>query len=115
MKPKARILHNPRCSTSRKALDWLEAHGIEAEIVEYLRTPPTREELQAILRKMKATPADLIRKKEKLYAELNLDRASDDQLLDAMVAHPILIERPVVILGRRAALARPLDNLDSLL
>lgn len=115
MKPKATILHNPRCGTSRKALAWLGEHGFQAEIVEYLQSPPSRAELVEILRKLKISPAALIRKKEKLYAEFDLQNAPDDRLIDAMVDHPILIERPVVILGDRAVLARPVENLASLL
>jgi arsenate reductase (glutaredoxin) len=109
------ILHNPRCSTSRKALELLHDRGIEPVIVEYLKDPPTADEIRAILKKLKASPRELIRKKEALYRELNLDSADDDALIDAMAAHPILIERPVVIRGARAALGRPLDNIDALL
>lgn len=109
------IFHNPRCSTSRKGLELLQSRGIEPEIVEYLKTPPTREELVEVLTKMKASPRDLIRKKEKLYAELGLENASDEALLDAMAEHPVLIERPVVIKGKKAALGRPLESIEEIL
>lgn len=109
------IFHNPRCSTSRKGLELLQSRGIEPEIVEYLKTPPTREELVDVLKKMKASPRDLIRKKETLYKELALESASDDALLDAMAEHPVLIERPVVIKGEKAALGRPLEAIEAIL
>jgi arsenate reductase (glutaredoxin) len=109
------LLHNPRCSTSRRALALLQERGIDPLIVEYLKDPPTAGEIRDILKKMKASPRDLIRRKESLYRELGLDSADDKTLIEAMAAHPILIERPVVIRGARAALGRPLDNLESLL
>jgi arsenate reductase len=112
---KVTIFHNPRCSTSRKALDLIRSRGIEPEIVEYLKNPPTREELIEVLDKLKASPGDLIRKKEKLYAELDLEGASNEALIDAMVEYPILIERPVVIKGKKAALGRPLESIERLL
>lgn len=109
------ILHNPRCSTSRKGLEFLRSRGVEPEIVEYLKDPPTRDELAGILKKMKASPRDLIRKKEKLYKELDLADATDEQLLDAMAEYPILIERPIVMKGKKAALGRPVEAIEDIL
>lgn len=109
---KVTIWHNPRCSTSRKTLSLLDQHGLDPEIVEYLVTPPGEAELKSILKKLRMRPRDLMRRKEPIYKELGLDSESlsDDQLVKAMAAHPILIERPVVIYGARAALGRPPEN-----
>lgn len=111
------IYHNPRCSTSRKTLDLLRERGEHPEIVEYLKTPPTKAQLKKILKRMNARPRDIVRTKEPLYKELGLDDpgTTDEALLDAMVAHPILIERPIVVKGDRAALARPISNVEEIL
>ncbi len=103
------IYHNPRCSKSRQTLALLEEKGIEPEIVRYLDTPPSAEELKAILAKLGIGPRDLMRTKEKVYRELGLDDPSldDEALIEAMVANPILIERPIVVSGKKAALGRP--------
>jgi len=103
------ILHNPRCSKSRQTLELLKEKGVEPVIVEYLKDTPTQAELTEIVRMLKITPRGLMRKKEAPYKELGLDDPSltDDQLIAAMVANPVLIERPIVISGGRAALGRP--------
>lgn len=103
------IYHNPRCSKSRTTLQLLEARGIKPKIVEYLQTPPTTAELKAILKELGLKPRDLMRKNEPLYAELRLkDRDLDDEALIAlMVKNPILIERPIVVAGGKAAIGRP--------
>ncbi len=103
------IDHNPRCSKSRETLKLLEARGIEPKIVDYLKTPPSASEIKAILKKLGLKPRELLRKGEPLYAELGLkDRQlSDDQLIALMVANPILIERPIVVSGSKAAIGRP--------
>jgi arsenate reductase (glutaredoxin) len=104
------IYHNPRCSKSRETLKLLRERGVEPDIVEYLKTPPDRQTLEHILQLLGLEPRDLMRRKEKEYKELGLNdpSLSRDQLIDAMVAHPKLIERPIVIKdGRRAALGRP--------
>lgn len=111
----ARILHNPKCSTSRKTLDLLRDNGIEPEIVLYLKTPPTRAELAKMIRDAGIDVRSAVRKRESLYAELNLASADDDALLDAMVEHPILIERPFVVTDKGTRLARPLDNVREIL
>lgn len=106
------IYHNPRCSKSRATLTLLQDKGIDPKIVEYLKTPPSRAELARILEGLGMEPRDLMRQKEAPYAELNLaDRElSRDALIDAMVANPVLIERPVVVNDGRYALGRPPEN-----
>jgi arsenate reductase len=103
------VYHNPRCSKSRDALKIVEGRGIRPEVVEYLKTPPSVQELKAILAKLGMRPRDLMRRKEAAYKELGLDdpALSDDALVAAMVANPLLIERPIVVNGDRAALGRP--------
>ena len=103
------IYHNPRCSKSRATLQLLESRGIEPKIVEYLETPPSAGELKALLEKLGMKPRDLIRKGEPRYAEFGLkDRQlGDDALIALMVANPVLIERPIVVAGGRAAIGRP--------
>ncbi len=103
------IYHNPRCSKSRQTLALLEEQGLVPRVVEYLKTPPTAAELKAILNKLGLKPRDLVRQGEPRYAELGLkDRdVDDDTLIDLMVANPILIERPIVVRGNKAAIGRP--------
>ncbi|GAA5189733.1 arsenate reductase (glutaredoxin) [Ferrimonas gelatinilytica] len=101
------IWHNPRCSKSRQTLALLEEKGITPAIVRYLETPPTRSELERVLSLLQYSPRQLMRTKEALYKELDLAEASDDALIEAMLANPKLIERPVVIHQERAALGRP--------
>ena len=112
-----RIYHNPKCSTSRKVLEALRESSEEPEIVEYLKTPPTKAELKGMLKRMKMRPRDLLRKKEALYMELGLDeeKKSDEQIIDAMLAHPILIERPIVITKKGVRLARPPERVNEIL
>ena len=111
----ARIYHNPKCSTSRRTLDLLRDNGIEPEIVQYLKTPPTRAELAAMIKDAGIDVRTAVRKREAQYSELNLADASDDELLDAMAAHPILIERPFVVTGKGTRLARPIDTVHDIL
>ncbi|MBL3527650.1 MAG: arsenate reductase (glutaredoxin) [gamma proteobacterium endosymbiont of Lamellibrachia anaximandri] len=103
------IFHNPRCSKSRQTLQLLKDNGVEPEIVEYLKTPPNRDTLEQVLDMLGMEPRDLMRKKESEYKENNLadPSLSRDQLIDAMIAHPKLIERPIVIKNGKAALGRP--------
>lgn len=103
------IYHNPECSKSRQTLALLEERGIEPEVVEYLQSPPAAMELKAILEKLGMSPRDLMRKKESEYTDLDLDNPdlTKDQLIDLMIQHPILIERPVVLANGKAALGRP--------
>lgn len=101
--------HNPRCSKSRAALELLEGRGLSPTIVRYLETPPTAAELESLVKKLDIAPRQLLRTGEDEYKQLNLADAglSDGQLIDAMVAHPRLIERPILIAGDRAAVGRP--------
>lgn len=109
------IYHNPKCSTSRKTLDLLRDNGIEPEVVQYLKTPPTRAELAKMIKDAGIDVRTAVRKKEALYTELGLADASDDELLDAMVEHPILIERPFVVTAKGTRLARPIDSVREIL
>lgn len=107
------IFHNPRCSKSRQTLQLLRDKGIEPEIIEYLKTPPTADQLRQILDKLGMKPRELMRKKEAEYKENNLadESLSDDELIAAMVAHPKLIERPIVIGEKdQTVLGRPPEN-----
>ncbi|BDB59293.1 arsenate reductase (glutaredoxin) [Rhodococcus sp. RDE2] len=111
----ATIYHNPRCSTSRNTLALLKENGLEPTVIKYLETPPSRDELRSLLDAAGLTPSQAIRKKESLYKELNLAEASEDELLDAMVANPILIERPLVVTDKGTVLARPVDKVREIL
>lgn len=103
-----RIYHNPRCSKSRAACALLEGRGIPVEIVEYLKTTPTRPELKSLLVKLGLRAEDLVRRGETVFKEKYAGRTlTDEEWLDALVADPILIERPIVVLGDRAVLGRP--------
>lgn len=113
---KARIWHNPRCGTSRKTLAILEAApDVQVEVIEYLKTPPTREELAALYARAGITAREGLRAKEPLAEELALAEASDDELLDAMMAHPILINRPIVETDRGVRLCRPQERVHEIL
>ena len=106
------LYHNPRCSKSRQALELLRSRDIEPEIVEYLDNPPSLAELDAILKMLDMEPRELMRRKESVYRDMALDDDTLDRhsLLQAMVEHPILIERPIVVARGRAALGRPPEN-----
>jgi len=111
----ATIYHNPRCTTSRKTLELLRDSGFEPTIVEYLKTPPSRGELVKMISAAGIDVRAAVRKREALYAELNLADAGDDELLDAMAEHPILIERPFVVTPKGTRLARPVDTVREIL
>ena len=113
----ATIYHNAACGTSRNVLAMIRASGEEPVVIEYLKTPPSRETLVALLAAMGARPRDILRERGTPYAELGLgDPAlSDDALLDAMMAHPILINRPIVITRRGTRLCRPSERVLDLL
>ena len=111
------IYHNPACGTSRNTLALIRAVGTEPEVIHYLDTPPNREELITLIERMGITPRELLRQKGTPYAELGLDDSalSDDALIDAMMAHPILINRPIVATPRGAKLCRPSEEVLSIL
>jgi len=114
---KATIYHNPMCGTSRKTLDILRDSGADVWVHEYLKTPPARDELVRLYERAGISPREGLRTKEPLAAELNLNRAdvTDDEVLDAMVEHPILIERPIVETPKGVRLCRPQDTVREIL
>jgi arsenate reductase len=111
------IYHNPSCTTSRKVLGMIREAGVEPRVIEYLKTPPSRAELLDLLRRMGLTPRQLLRRRGTPYDELGLgDPArTDDALIDAVMAHPILMERPVVVGPRGARLCRPPERVREVL
>ena len=117
MSEKAIIYHNPRCSKSRETLEILESHGEPFDIVKYLDVPPAKATLQNILTLLELTPRELMRTGESEYAENNLADQSltDDQLVEAMIEHPKLIERPIVVKNGRAIIGRPPESVLNIL
>ena len=112
---KATILHNPACGTSRKTLDILVAEGADVTIIDYMKTPPSRDELVRLYARAGITPRDGLRAKEPLATELSLAEADDDAILDAMIAHPILINRPLVETDKGVRLCRPQETVREIL
>jgi len=111
-----KIYHNPRCTKSRQGMEYLEKSGVEFEVVRYLDTIPTREELKTIIGYLGIGPEQLVRKNETIWKEQFKGKTlSDDELIDIMVAHPKLIERPIIINGKKAVIGRPTENIRSLL
>lgn len=117
MSESIRIYHNPRCSKSRETLALLESRGVQPEVVHYLETPPSAAELKNLLGLLGLSARDLLRTTEDAYKELNLkdESLTEDQLIEAMVAHPKLIQRPIVVKGERAVLGRPPETVEQLL
>ncbi|EGZ51327.1 arsenate reductase [Neisseria wadsworthii 9715] len=112
------LYHNPRCSKSRDALALLESRNIQAEVIRYLDTPPDFAALEGIFQKLGLdSPRGMMRVKDELYKTLGLDTAelSNEQLLQAIAEHPALLERPIAIVGNRAAIGRPLNNIEAIL
>jgi len=110
------IWHNPRCSKSRAAAQLLEGNGVEAEVVKYLETPPSKEEIKAVLKMLGISARELMRTKEDIYKELGLkDVEEEEKLIEAMAEHPKLIERPVVIKDGKAAIGRPIEKIIELI
>jgi len=110
------IYHNPHCSNSRKALEIIRSHGIEPKVIEYLKTPLTPEKLRHLLKdELKVPVRDVMRIQEAAYAEMKLDGADDDTLFAAMAAHPILLNRPIVVSDKGAKLCRPGETVEELL
>ena len=112
MAGKVTIYHNPACGTSRGTLELLRERGIEPEVVEYLKTPPSREEVKALAARAGVPVRELLREKAPPYAELGLDdpQLTDEQLLDAIEQHPLLLNRPIVVTDKGAALCRPKER-----
>lgn len=111
------IYHNPACGTSRNTLELIRATGVEPQVIHYLETPPSREELVSLVQRMGISPRDLLREKGTPFAELGLSDPSlgDDQLIVAMMAHPILINRPIVVGPKGVKLCRPSEKVLSVL
>lgn len=111
------IFHNPGCSTSRAILATIRESGAQPKVVEYLKTPPSRTELKALLKRAGLSVRDVLRKKAPPYAELGLDNPAltDEQLLDAIGQHPLLIERPIVVTPKGVRLCRPKEKLAEIL
>lgn len=110
------IYHNSRCSKSRECLSLLEHSGVEFEIIKYLEKPPTFEELNTIIEKLGINPKKLIRKKEKIWMENFINKEfTNKEIIEIMVANPILIERPIVINGNKAVIARPTEKISEIL
>ncbi|MGE0717441.1 MAG: arsenate reductase (glutaredoxin) [Alphaproteobacteria bacterium] len=114
---KATIYHNPACSTSRKVLAALRGSGIEPVVVEYLKTPPDRKTLADMIKRAGLNPRAAMRTKGSLHRELGLDDPAkgDDAILDAMLAHPALMERPFVVTAKGVRLCRPPEKLDEII
>ncbi|GAA6139347.1 arsenate reductase (glutaredoxin) [Arenicella sp. 4NH20-0111] len=106
------LYHNPRCSKSRQTLQLIQDKGIEPTIIEYLKTPPTHQQLDSILRGLEIEPRELMRTKEEQYKTRNLSdsKLTRDQLIDAMITTPKLIERPIFIVGDQVVIGRPPEN-----
>lgn len=111
----ATIYHNPNCQTSRNVLATLRERGIEPTIIEYLKTPLQREAIMALVKQMHVHLRDVVRTKEALYSELKLEHADDDTLLEAMVLHPILLNRPIVMTPKGTKLCRPSETVAEIL
>jgi arsenate reductase len=109
------IYHNPRCTKSRQTLELLRSRGIEPKIIEYLKTPPTAAELTKLLAMLGLKPRQLLRAKEAREAGIAADTLGEAALIDAMVKHPVVIERPIVVNGGKAALGRPPEAVTSIL
>jgi arsenate reductase len=114
---KAIIYHNPNCTTSRNVLATMRERGVEPTIIEYLKTPPSRATLKDLLKQMGMKPRDILRRSGTPYDELGLDnpKLTDDEILDAIDKHPILIQRPIVVTDKGAVLCRPKEKLDEVL
>ena len=114
--PEIVIYHNARCSKSRSACEIVAGRGIEAHIVEYLKTPPSRDELRAVLQKLGMKASELVRRGEEEYKQHYAGRTlTEDEWLDALIEHPILIERPIVVRGDHAVVGRPPEKVLELL
>jgi arsenate reductase len=115
-KQRVRIYHNPRCTKSRQALELLRARGIEPEVVEYLKTPLSADQVKQLVAMLKIPAHELLRSKEAPYTELGLSKASSlDEVARAIEQAPILMERPVVVAGKRAVVGRPTEKVLELL
>lgn len=115
MTKKATIFHNPRCSKSRETLALLEDKGLDLTVVEYLKEPPSASELKTIIKKLGLKARDIVRTKEDAFKSLKIDLENDSQVIAALAKHPVLLERPIVVVGEKAALGRPPENVKKIL
>lgn len=111
------IYHNPRCSKSRQTLQLIRDAGVEPNVIEYLKTPPSFDELNGILKKLKMEPLELMRRKEAAFGDLDLANRdlSREESITVMIENPVLIERPIVVCGGNAVIGRPPENVHELL
>lgn len=110
------LFHNPRCSKSREALALLKERGVAFDVVDYLKNPPSTKDVRALVAKLDGPPFTLLRTKEPAFAELDLGPdASAEQVADAIAADPVLLERPVLVVGAKAAIGRPIEKIAALL
>lgn len=111
------VYHNPRCSKSRAAMEYLEEHGIEAEVIKYMDSPPDANDIKELLSMLGMSPRELMRKHEKVFKDAGLDDPTftDDELIEAMAQCPSLIERPIVVNNGKAVLARPPETVQDIL
>lgn len=115
---KNQILHNPMCSKSRATLEMLMVRDVDVAVMDYQKTPPSKEELREILKLLGKQPLDIMRIKDSLFTELGLatdNGYSDEQWLEVLVAHPKLLERPIVVYNGKAAIGRPIENVLAIL
>ena len=111
MPPEWTLYHNPKCSKSRGAAEFLASKGVAFAVVEYLKNPPDEAALRTLLAQLKLSAGDLVRTKEPCFAELNLDLTNEGAVLQALARYPQLLERPIVVRGNRAVIARPTENI----
>ena len=111
------IYHNPRCSKSRQTLQLIRDSGVEPHVVEYLKAPPSFDEMDGLLKKLNLKPVEMMRRKESVFDELDLGNCSlsRDEAISAMIVNPVLIERPIVVKGNNAVIGRPPENVQELL
>ena len=110
------IYHNTRCLKSRSACELIAAHGLQAEIIDYLQTPPSKETLRSLLKMLGMKAEELVRKGETVFKTQYAGKTlNEEEWLDALIAHPILIERPIVVRGQRAVIGRPTERVEELL
>ena len=110
------IYHNPRCSKSRQTLQLCEEAGVELEVIEYLKTPPDEAALKGLLKKLDKQAHEVVRAKEEVYGQLDLSAESNDEaIIAAIIKYPVLLERPIVVKGDKAVIARPPENVKALL